>query len=77
MSNDLLLLDKINSLPHPLFGKFLGGWCWPIFDIDVQTGLLRIDVCGKLQVSGVGELTCLVDANMTEHPIEQFYNEEE
>lgn len=76
MTSDLLLIDKINSLQHPLLGKFLSGWCWPLYDIDVQTGMLRIDVCGKLQVSHVGELTCLVDATMTEHDIDQFYNEE-
>ena len=47
-TGDKLKFDYINSLPQPFMGVFIGGDEWPIEDIDVQTGLLRIDVCGKI-----------------------------
>lgn len=41
---DLLSMDRINSLPQPFTAHFYGGGVWPVIDIDVLHGFLRIDV---------------------------------
>ena len=47
---DLLRLDFINSLPQPLWVRQWGRETFdcPLYDICVETGLMRIDVCGLL-----------------------------
>ena len=75
MGTDILNMELINSLPLPLTARFLGGDEWPVVDIDVETGLMRIDVCGKLQVMHVGDVTLFRDADYAEHDIELFYLE--
>jgi hypothetical protein len=42
-------MDFINSLPQPFMANFIGKERWPVYDIAVDGGLLRIDVCGMLQ----------------------------
>jgi hypothetical protein len=67
-------MDHINSLPQPFIGVFIGGGDrWPIEDIDVQTGLLRIDVCGKLQVKHISDVRHFIDADGDIHDAESFY----
>ena len=75
--SDKLHMDYINSLPQPFIGRFFGGDEWPIYDIDVETGLLRIDVCGKLQVKEIGEVRFFRDDNGIEHDSETFYSDYE
>ena len=72
-TGDRLKLDHINSLPQPFIGVFFGGDRWPIEDIDVQTGLLRINVCGKLQVKHIGDVKHFVDADGGIHDSDSFY----
>jgi hypothetical protein len=70
----------INSLPHPFMGRTRGGWWWPINDFEVQTGLIRIDVCGKLEVKHIGDFTTFRDGHGVERNAEAFYadaNEDE
>ena len=70
---DRLNADHINSLPQ-LMLRFLGDKeRWPLYDIDVETGLLRIDVCGKLQVSHISDVGDFLDADGTQHDPESFY----
>jgi hypothetical protein len=73
MRTDLLELDYINSLPQPFIVHFCGGDEWPVHDIDVETGLIRIDVCGKLAVRHIGEVKHFTDADWHEHDAESFY----
>lgn len=74
---DLLKMDFINSLPQPLFGSENGkDWWWPIIDIDVQTGLCRIDVMGKSQVKHFTDFKVIRDDAGIERNIDDFYNEE-
>jgi hypothetical protein len=78
--DDLLDMDYINSLPQPFMGRELGGWWWPINDFEVQTGLIRIDVCGKLAVKHIADFTIFRDGDGVERSAEAFYtdaNEEE
>jgi len=73
--NDLLDMEYINSLPQPFLGRQLGGWWWPVHDFEVQTGLMRIDVCGLLQVTDIGEFTAFRDGAGIEHDAEDFYSD--
>lgn len=76
---DLLRMDYINSLPQPFLVRFAGdrNWWWPVHDFEVQTGLIRIDVCGKLQVKNFGEVMEIKDGAGTSHDPDTFYSEEE
>ncbi len=76
-SKDRLRMDHINSLPQPFIARFYGGSEWPVYDIEVQTGLLRIDVCGKFEVKRIGEVRSFRDADGREHDSETFYTDYE
>lgn len=72
---DLLRMDYINSIPQPFMVKLWGDrdFSWPLESIDVETGLLRFDVCGRLQVSHIGEISAFKDMDGIEHNSETFY----
>ncbi len=72
---DRLRLDYINSLPQPFIARFIGGDEWPVHDIDVETGLLRIDVVGLLEVKRIGDVRFFRDAVGKEHDSETFYSD--
>ena len=71
--SDLLRFDYINSLPHPLIAVYRDGWEFPVHDIEVQCGLVRIDVMGKLQVCDIVDFKCLKDDFGVEHDIDTFF----
>ncbi|MEE8599414.1 MAG: hypothetical protein V3S69_07940 [Dehalococcoidales bacterium] len=73
--SDLLRLAYINSLPQPFMVTFFGGDMWPLYDICVETGLLRIDVCGMLDVMSIGEVNFFTDIDGTKHEAETFYSD--
>ena len=76
ITTDRLRMDYINSLPQPFLIRLWGDKIrWPLEDIDVQTGLLRFDVCGKLQVSHIGEVAEFIDADGKSHEPDSFYQE--
>lgn len=77
MTTDKLRMEHINNLPQPFIAHFYGGDEWPIYDIEVGTGLLRIDVCGKLQVKHIGDVRFFRDADGTQHDSETFYTDHE
>jgi hypothetical protein len=52
---------------------FYGGDEWPLESIDVQTGMMRIDVCGKLQVKHIGDVREFIDADGDRHSADSFY----
>ena len=72
---DVLDMGYINSLPAPFIGRMLGGWEWPIHDFEVETGLLRVDVCGMLQAMSIGEFTSFRDDAGRVHSVEGFYSD--
>lgn len=52
--NVLLNMELINSLPQPLWVSENGkDWWWPVIDMCVETGLVRIDVCGRSQANHI------------------------
>lgn len=77
MSTDLLDMDYINSLPQPFLGRTLGtgNWEWEIHDIEVQTGLVRINVCGLLEVKHISDFSLFRDMNGVEHSPDGFYSD--
>ena len=74
-SNDKLNFDKINAIPSPMMATFFGGDEWPIYDIEVQTATVRIDVCGMLQVKSFGEIKSLKDIDGYDHDPEDFWKD--
>lgn len=75
---DKLNMTAINGLPHPLAARFCGDdWIWPIYDIDVETGLMRIDVVGKLQVKHFADVMELQDETGQRHDADDFWLEDE
>lgn len=71
--SDLLRMNYINSLPQPFMATFCGGDEWPVYDIDVETGLFRIDVVGKLQVCEIGDVNYFTDEAGTKHDSDTFF----
>lgn len=76
--SDVLRMDYINSLPQPFLVRFCGDkdWWWPVNDFEVQTGLMRIDVCGLLEVKHFAEVAEIRDGDGQPHDPDTFYNEE-
>ena len=72
---DKLNMGAINALQHPLMARFCGGDVWPVYDIDVETGLMRIDVCGLLQTKHFGDVTEVRDGDGGVHEPDDFYND--
>lgn len=76
--SDLLNMELINSLPQPLWDSENGqDWWWPIVDICVETGLCRIDVCGKLQAMHFTDFLIIRDDAQVMHEPDSFYLEDE
>jgi len=73
--SDILKMDYINSLPQPFIARFIGGSEYPIYDIDVETGLMRVDVMGKLDVTHISEVNYFLDMDGVKHDPETFYCE--
>lgn len=78
MSGDVLRFDYINNLPQPFTVRFCGdaAW-WPVYDFEVCTGLMRIDVCGKLQVKMFSEVAEIIDGDSFRHDPTTFYCEDD
>lgn len=74
--SDLLRMDYINSLPQPFIATIIGnGGDWPVDDIEVQTGLVRIDVVGLLEVKCISDVDYFTDENGIKHDSETFYSD--
>ena len=71
--SDKLNMEYINSLPQPFTARLYGGDEWELYDIDVETGLLRIDVCGKAQVMHISDVNLFRDMDGIEHDSDTFY----
>lgn len=74
---DLLNMVYINSLPQPFMVRKAGDkdFNWPLYDIDVETGMLRMDVCGKLDIGHIGDVMEFKDADGVIHDADSFYCE--
>ena len=78
LPGDMLLMAKINALPHPLMVRFVGDKRRTgVHDIDVETGSMRADVCGQLDVRSFCEVMELIDDSGATHDPETFYTDYE
>ena len=59
---DRLDMAYINSLPLPLWDGD-----WPVYDIDVETGLYRINACGLLEVRHIDRCHTMKDSTGKTH----------
>lgn len=66
-NRDRLDMRYINSLPLPLWDGD-----WPVYDIDVESGLYRIDVCGLLEVRSIDRCITMRDAIGNIHYVGDF-----
>lgn len=74
--SDKLRMDYINSLPQPFLARFCGDKSkWQVHDICVETGLIRIDVCGKLDIKHMGEVMEIWDCDGASHDPDDWYAE--
>jgi hypothetical protein len=75
---DVLRMNYINGLPQPFLARFCGDtWWWPVNDFEVETGLMRIDVCGLLQVKSFCEVMEIRDGDGQSHDPDTFYSDYE
>lgn len=76
IAGDRLRMDYINSLPQPFLARFCGDKeFWPVNDFEVQCAIMRIDVCGKLQVKSFGEVMEIIDGDGVTHDPETFWSD--
>lgn len=75
-AGDLLNGVKFNALPSPVTARMCGGGSWWIETLDVQTGTIRLDVCGKIDFSDFSEIMELIDINGIKHDPDDFWVDE-
>tara|TARA_R110000851_G_scaffold153750_1_gene295793 strand:- start:264 stop:497 length:234 start_codon:yes stop_codon:yes gene_type:complete len=73
ITNDLLNIEKINSLTRPLSVMLSSGDTYDLESVCVETGLARIDVMGKLDNLHFSNFSKLIDADMNEYEPDDFY----
>jgi hypothetical protein len=76
---DLLRIEFINTLPQPLWVRQWGrqSFDWPLHEICVETGLMQIDVCGKLDNLHIGDVAQFKDDAGNIYDSEMFYTDYE
>ena len=76
MNGDLLDIAKINALPQPIMAVlFGGGGEYEIETIDVQTGCMRIMVCGLVEPMHFSDAKTLIDVDGSKHDPDDFWIE--
>ncbi|AUR91210.1 hypothetical protein NVP1228O_47 [Vibrio phage 1.228.O._10N.261.49.C1] len=69
---DILNCELINSLSHPLIGV-KGDNRYDIETICIQTGCVRFDVGGPIQIGEMIDFDHILDGNYNKHEIDDFY----
>jgi len=75
--SELLNFDYINSLPQPFLATLLGGDDWPVIDICVVSGIVRLDVCGAVDIVDISGVVFFTGSLGSIHYAETFFNEYE
>ncbi len=66
-NKDRLDMAYVNSLPQPLWDRG-----YPVINIDVQSGLYHIDVCGMVEVRSIDKCFSMLDAFGKSHFVGDF-----
>ena len=72
---DVIRIDEFDKLPAPVTARLLDGGEYWIESICVETGLMRLDICGLIQIEDFVMVETLIDANDVEHDAEEFLND--
>ena len=72
-TGDILSMEKFSALPHPIVGKMMGGGEWEIETVCILTGIMRLNVCGKIDLEDFSMVKTIVDANGDEHDPDDFW----
>lgn len=72
---DKLKANDLNALDGPLTARFVGGYVWPIIDIEVENAVCRIDVCGMSEAKSFVEISALIDINGVEFDPDDFWHD--
>jgi len=70
---DILDMDRFNALPGPVTARLFGGGEYWIETLCVQTGCMRLDVCGQIDHSHFDEVHTLIDMDSNEHNPDDFW----
>ena len=70
---DILNGAKFNMLPSPVTARMYGGGEWWIETLDVQTGAMRLDVCGQIDLRHFSEVVELIDIDGGKHDPDDFW----
>jgi len=73
---DLLKIKEFNELPSPVTARIFGGGEYWIETLDVQTGCMRLDVSGQIDLSEFSMVKMLIDANGNEYDPDDFWVED-
>lgn len=73
---DILNMEYINSIPHPLMCRKHEGdsWC-QVETICVQTGCMRLDIWGRIDLTHIDKFLHFQGADGEIHNAEDFYLE--
>ena len=75
--SELLRFDYINSLPQPFLATLLGGDDWLVVDICVVSGIVRLDICGAVDIMDISDVVFFTDSLGSIHYAENFFTEYE
>ena len=73
---DILNIVKFNALPGPVTARLIGGDEYWIESLCVRTGLMRLDVCGQIDLSDFSLVAALIDIDGNEHNPDDFWIED-
>lgn len=72
---DKLKADEINRIPGPFLVRFFGSdWQWEVIDVEVETALIRINVCGLSEVKCFCEVADIQDINGQHHDPDELWH---
>ena len=72
-SGDLIDMAKFNALPSPVTARLCGGGEYWIETLCVQTGCMRLDVSGQIDLSHFAEVMVLIDIDGEEYEPDDFW----
>lgn len=74
--SDILRLDYINSLPQPFLAELLGdkeGYGAEVILICVETGLMQLNICGRIDRCHISDVSTFVDMAGVRHDPDSFW----
>ena len=70
---DVINMAKFNALPAPVTARLISGDELWIETLDVQTGFMRLDVQGQIDLECFSFVAMLIDIDGGEHDPDEFW----